>query len=133
MTAISTDQQVSDTNLAMLTTDLSQHLALITGATGGIGKATCLALAALGCSIAVHYNSAADDAAELVQQLEAKGVKAKAFQADMGIYQDVRFEVEFDFGNFRRLLRGYLHPISDSSPSPNRHISSMPPNASVHR
>lgn len=58
--------------------------------------------AALGCSIAVHYNSAADDAAELVQQLEAKGVKAKAFQADMGIYQDVRFAVEFSFGNFSK-------------------------------
>jgi NAD(P)-dependent dehydrogenase (short-subunit alcohol dehydrogenase family) len=86
----------------MLTTDLSQHLALVTGATGGIGKATCLALAALGCSIAVHYNSAVDDAAELVQQLEAKGVKARAFQADMGIYQDVRFAVEFSFGNFSK-------------------------------
>src|SRR5271170_1339669 len=117
----------------MLTTDLSLHLALVTGATGGIGKATCLALAALGSSIAVHYNSAADDAAELVQQLETKGVKAKAFQADMGIYQDVRFAVEFSFGNFRSLLRGYLHTISHSSPSPNRRISSMPLNASVHR
>jgi 3-oxoacyl-[acyl-carrier protein] reductase len=75
----------------MPTTDLplSGHLALITGATGGIGKATCLALAALGCSIAVHYYTAADDAAALVQELEAKGVKAKAFDADMGSYDDV--------------------------------------------
>jgi 3-oxoacyl-[acyl-carrier protein] reductase len=72
----------------MPTTDLplSGHLALITGATGGIGKATCLAL---GCSIAVHYYTAADDAAALVQELEAKGVKAKAFDADMGSYDDV--------------------------------------------
>jgi 3-oxoacyl-[acyl-carrier protein] reductase len=47
---------------SILTTDLSPHLALITGAMGGIGKVTCLALAALGCSIAVHYNNAADTA-----------------------------------------------------------------------
>jgi NADP-dependent 3-hydroxy acid dehydrogenase YdfG len=79
---------------AMLTTDLSPHLALVTGATGGIGKATCLALAALGCSIAVHYNAAADDATDLVRQLEEKGVRAKAFQADLGKYDDVRFSCQ---------------------------------------
>ena len=78
----------------MLTTDLSPHLALVTGATGGIGKATCIALAAFGCSIAVHYNSAADDAGELVKQLEAKGVRAKAFQADLGKYDDVSCAVQ---------------------------------------
>jgi 3-oxoacyl-[acyl-carrier protein] reductase len=64
---------------SILTTDLSPHLALITGTTGDIGKATCLALAALGCSIAVHYNSAADTAASLVDNLKAKGVGAEAF------------------------------------------------------
>jgi NAD(P)-dependent dehydrogenase (short-subunit alcohol dehydrogenase family) len=73
----------------MLTTDLSNHLALVTGGTGGIGKATCLALASLGCSIAAHYNTAADTAGELVKQLEAKSVKAKAFQANLGNYDDV--------------------------------------------
>jgi 3-oxoacyl-[acyl-carrier protein] reductase len=51
----------------MLTIDLSDHLALVTGTTGGIGKATCLALAVLGCLIAVHYNSAADAVKEVVK------------------------------------------------------------------
>jgi len=76
----------------MLTTDLTGHLALVTGATGGIGKATCLALASLGCSIAVHYNTAADTAKELVQQIESanKAGKAKAFQANLGNYDEVR-------------------------------------------
>ena len=73
----------------MLTTDLSNHLALVTGGTGGIGRATCLTLASLGCSIAVHYNSAADTAEEVVKQLEGKGVKAKAFQANLGNYDHV--------------------------------------------
>lgn len=58
----------------------------------GIGKATAKALAALGCSVAVHYHAAADTAQDLVKQLEApvQGVRARAFQADLGSYDDVR-------------------------------------------
>jgi 3-oxoacyl-[acyl-carrier protein] reductase len=57
-------------------------------------KATCLARAALGCLIAVHYNSAADTVEEVVKQLESKGVKAKAFQANLGNYDDVRLKLD---------------------------------------
>ncbi|RVX66972.1 hypothetical protein B0A52_09186 [Exophiala mesophila] len=73
-----------------LVTNLKPHLALVTGATGGIGQATCLSLARLGCSIAVHFNSAADTAQSLVQQLESLGVRASAFQADLSTYDGAR-------------------------------------------
>lgn len=75
---------------SILTTDLTNHLALITGATGGIGHATVLALANLGCSIAVHYNSAAQKAYSLVATLQSKGIRAEAFQADLSNYDNVR-------------------------------------------
>ncbi|KAL9133098.1 MAG: hypothetical protein Q9175_005721, partial [Cornicularia normoerica] len=75
----------------MLTKDLSNHLALVTGATGGIGSATCLALASLGCSIAVHFNSAASTADSLIGQLRTHhNVKAECFQADLSNYDSVR-------------------------------------------
>lgn len=75
--------------MSVLTTDLRSHLALVTGASGGIGKATCLALASMGCSIAVHYHSSKSAAEELVTQLKEKGVKAEAFKADLTKYDEV--------------------------------------------
>ncbi|KAL9039614.1 MAG: hypothetical protein Q9214_004805, partial [Letrouitia sp. 1 TL-2023] len=76
--------------VSMLTTDLKGRLALITGATGGIGSATCRALAPLGCSIAIHYNSATSTAQSLTEELRNQGVQAEAFQADLREYAGVR-------------------------------------------
>ncbi len=76
-------------SMSVLTTDLRPHLALVTGASGGIGKATCLALASMGCSIAVHYHSSTSIAEELVTQLKEQGVKAEAFKADLTKYDEV--------------------------------------------
>ena len=74
----------------MLVTDLRGRLALVTGATGGIGSATCTALALLGCSVAVHYNSAASAAERLVVELRKQNVGAECFQADLSGYENVR-------------------------------------------
>ena len=70
---------------------LSGHLALVTGGTGGIGRATCEALAAQGCNLAIHYHQASDIAEKLTSQLQQTyGVQAKAYQADLSNYDDVR-------------------------------------------
>jgi 3-oxoacyl-[acyl-carrier protein] reductase len=75
--------------MSHLVTDLKPHLALVTGASGGIGKATCLALASMGCSIAVHYHSSIEKADTLVRELKTKGVKAEGFKADLTNYDEV--------------------------------------------
>ncbi|KAK5104189.1 hypothetical protein LTS08_002075 [Lithohypha guttulata] len=75
---------------SILHSDLSGHLALITGCTGGIGAATATSLASLNCNIAVHYNAAVDKAQQLVSKLESVGVKAMAFQADLSSYDETR-------------------------------------------
>lgn len=75
--------------MSVLVTDLRPHLALVTGASGGIGKATCRSLATLGCPIAVHYHSSTEAANALVEELKGKGVKAEAFKADLSKYDEV--------------------------------------------
>lgn len=75
--------------MSVLQTNLSQHVALVTGASGGIGKATCLKLAEMGCTIAAHYNSNVDVAKALIKSLKEKGVRAEAFQADLNDYEEV--------------------------------------------
>lgn len=71
------------------TKPLHGQLALITGATGGIGHATCLTLGRLGCNIAAHYNADADGAAALTTELGKLGIKAEAFRANLGIDEEV--------------------------------------------
>jgi len=73
----------------MNTPSLAGRLALITGASGGIGRATCLALADQGCSIAVHYHSNEEKARALVREIEQRGGRAEAFAADLGDYEEV--------------------------------------------
>ncbi|RUS19750.1 hypothetical protein BC937DRAFT_87001 [Endogone sp. FLAS-F59071] len=63
---------------------LQSKIALITGASGGIGRAAAQKLALLGADIAVHYatnRAAADEVVAAVQQL---GRNAVAMQADLG-------------------------------------------------
>jgi NAD(P)-dependent dehydrogenase (short-subunit alcohol dehydrogenase family) len=57
--------------------------ALVTGAGKRIGRALALTLADAGYDVAVHYNSSAKDAEEVVSLIEAKGRKAAAVGADL--------------------------------------------------
>lgn len=56
---------------------------LITGASGGIGRATALAFAKSGYNVAVHYNKSHDAAEELCREIKTLGVKAIAVQAEI--------------------------------------------------
>lgn len=64
--------------------DLSGHLAIITGASGELGRDMARTLAAAGANVAVHYHGGRERALALVAELEAAGVRSAAFQADVG-------------------------------------------------
>ena len=66
-------------------------LALITGASGGIGSAISRKLASMGYDIAVHYHRSQKDAMLLCREIEERfGVSASAIQADLSDREQVK-------------------------------------------
>jgi NAD(P)-dependent dehydrogenase (short-subunit alcohol dehydrogenase family) len=60
----------------------STKIAIVTGSSRGLGKSTALHLAKKGVNIIVTYHSKAEEAANVVAQIEALGAKAVALQLD---------------------------------------------------
>ena len=65
-------------------TGLSTKVALVTGASGAIGRATALHLAAEGASVAVSWHSNHDGARDLVETVTRSGGRACAVHLDQG-------------------------------------------------
>ena len=59
------------------------RVALVTGGATGIGAATVAALAADKVSVALQYSSSANEAKQISEQLNSKGLKVEIFQADL--------------------------------------------------
>jgi len=66
-----------------------QKIALVTGASRGIGRAIALRLAAGGCAVAVNYRERAQEAASVVESIQKDGGTAMAVRADVGNPADV--------------------------------------------
>jgi NAD(P)-dependent dehydrogenase (short-subunit alcohol dehydrogenase family) len=64
--------------------ELAGKVTLITGGSRGLGAATALAFAEQGSDVAITYVASAEKAAAVVEQVEARGVRAIAIQCDQG-------------------------------------------------
>jgi 3-oxoacyl-[acyl-carrier protein] reductase len=64
--------------------DLSDKVAVVTGASRGIGRSIAIELARCGASVVVNYNRSADAAREVVAAIEGEGGRSLAVQADVG-------------------------------------------------
>jgi pteridine reductase len=82
----------------------SSRVALVTGSgRRRIGWHVADALAGRGYALAIHYRTAAAEAAETVAQLKSRGVEAGAFPADLTDEQAVRSLVQQTLAQFGRL------------------------------
>lgn len=87
----------------MIAQDLQDQVALVTGASRGIGRAIALAIAARGGRVLVNYQRNAAAAREVVSAIESMGCEAMAFAADVADERAVQTMVNACLERWQRL------------------------------
>jgi 3-oxoacyl-[acyl-carrier protein] reductase len=80
-----------------------RRVILITGATGGLGRAIALRFANAGCRIVVHYRQNKEAADKLAAEIEGQGSEAAAYPADVRSLSEMQAMVRSAVGRWNRL------------------------------
>jgi len=83
--------------------ELDGRIALITGASRGIGRAVAIALADRGADVVVNYRQRSSDADSAAAEIQALGRKALVVQADVSRAQEVDRLVSAVIAHFRKI------------------------------
>jgi NAD(P)-dependent dehydrogenase (short-subunit alcohol dehydrogenase family) len=97
---------------------MTHRVAIVTGASRGIGAATALVLAERGYRLVVNYRSSAEQAEKVVAAISAAGGEAVAIQADVTVPDDVAGmvnETEQRWGRVDVLVHNALIPFDVTS------------------
>ncbi len=82
---------------------LEGQVAIVTGASRGIGRAVAKELGSYGASVVVNYNQSPDEAASLVDEITGGGSNAIAVQANVGDPNAVNSLVEKTIEEFEKI------------------------------
>jgi len=83
--------------------NLENKIALITGASGGIGRATALLFAKEGAKVVVNYFSSEKEATAVVEEIKALGSEAVAIKCDVSKESEVKEMIETTIKTFGRI------------------------------
>jgi 3-oxoacyl-[acyl-carrier protein] reductase len=81
--------QKKENDMSNQSNKLAGKVAVVTGASKGIGAAVAKHLAAAGAAVVVNYSSSREGADRVVKEIAAKGGKAIAVQADVSKQADI--------------------------------------------
>lgn len=82
---------------------LSGKVALVTGASRGIGREIAITLAGYGATVIVNYNGSAQAAQEVVDTITANGGQAKAVQASVAVDEDCKKMIEDTLAEYGKI------------------------------
>jgi 3-oxoacyl-[acyl-carrier protein] reductase len=82
---------------------LQDKVAIVTGASRGIGRAIAESLAEAGAAVVVNYRASEKQATETVAAIAKAGGRAAAIQADIGVVADAKKLVDATIAQFGRL------------------------------
>ena len=82
---------------------LSGKIALVTGASRGIGKETAITLASYGATVIVNYNGSKDKASEVVDIIKENGGEALAYGCNVSDYNAVEAMMKDLIAQFGRI------------------------------
>jgi len=79
---------------------LKGRVAIVTGASRGIGRAIAVRLAEEGANVVVNYNSSSEHAEETLRQVREKGVESMTFKGDVSNSRDVQAMIDATVARF---------------------------------
>ncbi len=81
----------------------NQKIAIVTGASRGIGREVAKELAESGITIIANYNKSEEEAKKLQQELEEQNFKLEIFKADVSKREDVKKLVEYTIKKYGKI------------------------------